>query len=176
MQAELAFDHRRAGRVVASITARRAARSGALWGLVFGVYVVSSVTNFTTIAKTAAERAQLARSLGANAGMHALLGVARRIDTVAGFTAWRSLGVLALVGAVWGLLAGTRLTRGEEDAGRWEVLLAGQTTRRGAAIQALGWVEELHPSPHRLRSVRPPAGPRPDRGGRRRRDQARRRA
>ena len=33
-----------------------------------------------------------------------------------------------VLGAVWGLLTGTRLLRGEEDAGRWELLLAGQTT------------------------------------------------
>ena len=34
-----------------------------------------------------------------------------------------------ILGAVWGLLTGTRLLRGEEDSGRWELLLAGQTTR-----------------------------------------------
>jgi ABC-2 type transport system permease protein len=45
---------------------------------------------------------------------------------------------LILVGAVWGLLTSTRLLRGEEDDGRWELLLAGQTTRRGAVVQALG--------------------------------------
>ncbi len=36
---------------------------------------------------------------------------------------------LMVLGAVWGLLTATRLLRGEEDAGRWELLLAGQTTR-----------------------------------------------
>ena len=44
---------------------------------------------------------------------------------------------MSIVGAVWGLLAATRLLRGEEDAGRWELVLCGQTTRRGAAAQAL---------------------------------------
>lgn len=81
MQGEFTVDHRRAGRVVASLTARRAARSGALWGLVFGIYTLSSITNFTTIAKTPVQRSKLARSLGTNAGLHALFGVARRIDT-----------------------------------------------------------------------------------------------
>ena len=38
---------------------------------------------------------------------------------------------LMVLGAVWGLLTSTRLLRGEEDAGRWELLLAGQTTRSG---------------------------------------------
>jgi ABC-2 type transport system permease protein len=66
-----------------------------------------------------------------------LFGTARQIDTVAGFTAWRSVGVCSLIGAVWALLLATRTLRGEEQAGRWELLLAGQTTRRGAATQAM---------------------------------------
>ena len=45
---------------------------------------------------------------------------------------------LMILGAVWGLLTSTRLLRGEEDSGRWELLLGGQTTRSGAAAQALG--------------------------------------
>ena len=45
---------------------------------------------------------------------------------------------LIVLGAIWGLLTATRLLRGEEDAGRWELLLAGRTTRGGAAAQAGG--------------------------------------
>jgi len=117
---------------------RRAVRSGAGWGLVFGIYVLASAKGYATAYPTTAERHALATSFGANAGLAALLGRARGIDTVAGFTAWRCIGVLSMVGAVWGLLTGTRLLRGEEDAGRWELLLAGQTTRRRAAAQGLG--------------------------------------
>ena len=46
-------------------------------------------------------------------------------------------GLLIIVGAIWGLLTATRLLRGEEDAGRWELFLAGRTTRRHAAAQAI---------------------------------------
>lgn len=126
-----------ASTVVAWLTARRAARSGGLWGLVFGSLVVSSAASYSGLANTAEQRAKLAASLGANSGMKALLGGARRLDTVAGFTAWRSLGVLVLVGAVWGVLTGTRLTRGEESSGRWEILLSGPTTRGRAAAQTM---------------------------------------
>jgi ABC-2 type transport system permease protein len=42
-----------------------------------------------------------------------------------------------VIGSVWGLLLSTRLLRGEEDTGRWDLLLAGQVTRRGATAQAL---------------------------------------
>ena len=56
---------------------------------------------------------------------------------MAGFTVFKVGMTLMVLGAVWGLLTGTRLLRGEEDAGRWELLLAGQTTRRRATAQAL---------------------------------------
>ena len=118
-------------------TARRTVRSGVLWGYVFGLYVATQALAYASSYKTVAQRIGLAKEFGANAGVSALVGPAHDIQTVAGFTVWKCLAVLAVVGAVWGLLTGTRLLRGEEDSGRWELLLAGQTTRRAAAAQAL---------------------------------------
>jgi len=43
----------------------------------------------------------------------------------------------AVLAAVWALLIAVRLTRGEEDAGRWELLLAGPTTRRRALAHVM---------------------------------------
>jgi ABC-2 type transport system permease protein len=128
---------RNSGAVVASTTARRAVRTGALWGYVFGVTVASSAWTYTSAYKTAAQRARIAALFGSNSGLAAINGPARQIQTVAGYTVWKSFMFLIIVGSVWGLLTGTKLLRGEEDAGRWELLLAGQTTRRGAAGQAL---------------------------------------
>ena len=142
MQADLAIRTAApAGRypaaVVAARTARRAARSGALWGYVFGLTVASSAWGYASAYKTPAQRARLAALFGSNTGLAAINGPAHAIQTVAGYTVWKSFMFLIIVGAVWGLLTGTKLLRGEEDAGRWELLLAGQTTRRRAAGQAL---------------------------------------
>ena len=126
-----------ASTVVARLTAKKAARSGALWGYFFGVCVASSALTYLSSYKTAAARAKLATNFGANTALAALFGPAHQLQTVAGFTAYKVLGFLSIVGAVWGLSAATRLLRGEEDAGRWELLISGQTTRRGAAAQAL---------------------------------------
>jgi ABC-2 type transport system permease protein len=134
---ELVAAGRTPGAVVVGQVARRASRSGALWGLVFGFYVAASALGYASLYKTQAARDDLAHTFGSSIGITALVGPARSINTVAGFTAWRCLGVLSLVGAVWGLLTATRLMRGEEEAGRWELLLGGQTTRRRAAAQAL---------------------------------------
>jgi ABC-2 type transport system permease protein len=130
--------------VVAGLVARRAVRSAAPWAYVFAAYLYGSISGYAATYKTPAARLKLARSLAPNAGLRAIIGPARHLETVAGFAAWRCLGVLTLVGAAWALLAGTRLLRGEEDAGRSELLLAGPTTRRRAAAQglaglAVGW-------------------------------------
>ncbi len=124
-------------RVIHRLTSRKALRSGALWGLVFGIYVASQVQAYVSAYKTQAERNALAKSFTSSGGLNALVGPVHQLNTVAGYTEWKSVGILTVLGAIWALLLSTKLLRGEEDAGRWELLLAGQTTRRGAAIQAM---------------------------------------
>jgi len=85
-------------------TARRTVRSGVLWGYVFGLYVATQALAYASSYKTVAQRIGLAKEFGANAGVSALVGPAHDIQTVAGFTVWKCLAVLAVVGAVWGLL------------------------------------------------------------------------
>ncbi len=122
--------------MLATLVARRAVRSGALWGLVFAVFIVVQTSAYTSQYTTRAARAGLARAYGTNLGLNALLGQARAINTVSGWAEWRFIGILTILGSVWGLLTATRLLRGEEEAGRLDLLLVGQTTRGRAAIQA----------------------------------------
>ncbi len=124
--------------VVFSQTARRAARSGAIWGYIFGILVASSAFSYTQIYKTRAERDGLAAAFGSNHATAALFGPAPDLQTVAGFTVFKSFMSIMVLGALWGLLISTRLLRGEEDAGRWELMLTGQFTQRRATGQALG--------------------------------------
>jgi ABC-2 type transport system permease protein len=124
--------------VPARLAFRAARRSAAVWAVVFGFTVVGSAQGFVAAYPTTADRQKLAASLGSSAGARALLGVPHRIDTVAGFTAWRSVGVLLIVGAVWGVLVSTRALRGEEDAGRAGLVRAGPVTARGATASGLG--------------------------------------
>ena len=126
------------GRVVASLTARKAVRSGVIWGYVFGIAIASSAISYTTIYKTQTQRNALAAAYGSNKATSALFGPAPDLQHVAGFTTFKISMTLMILGAVWGLLTSTRLLRGEEDSGRWELLLAGQTTRKRATVQAIG--------------------------------------
>ena len=66
---------------------------------------------------------------------------------------------MIIVGAIWGLLLATRLLRGEEDAGRWELLLAGRTTRRPATVQGTRRAGGRAGRPVDGRPRRSPCGP-----------------
>ena len=124
--------------VVASTTARKAIRSGVLWGYIQGAVLASSAISYTRLYRTPADRARLAASFGGNNAAAALFGPAHDLQTVAGFTVFKSIMTVMILGAIWGILTGTRLLRGEEDAGRWELLVVGRTSLGGATAQALG--------------------------------------
>jgi len=130
------YGPRRAGRAVAEDTGWHAAKQGVLWGLIFGATIAASASSYAGLFPTAAAREALARSFQGNAAWAALFGPLRRLDTVAGYTAYKAGMAVIVLGAVWGLLVATRFLRGEEDAGRWELFLSGRTTRGGAAAQA----------------------------------------
>ncbi|WP_200210625.1 ABC transporter permease [Micromonospora coerulea] len=68
-------------------------------------------------------------ALARNPAIRTLFGEPVALDTAGGFTVWRTGTVLAVLLSVWGVLTTTRVTRGEEDTGRWDLLLAGRPTR-----------------------------------------------
>jgi ABC-2 type transport system permease protein len=123
--------------VVRALSARKALRSGVLWGYIFGIAIASSEISYVKIYKTPAQREALAATYGTSKAVSALFGPAPQLQTVSGFSVFKIAMTLMILGAVWGLLTSTRLLRGEEDAGRWDLLLCGQTTRRGATAQTI---------------------------------------
>jgi len=123
--------------VMGRFVAFRSLRAGLLWGLLFGATVASSALAYVAAYTTSASRHALASSFGSNVGLKVLLGDTLHLDTVAGFTVWRSVGLVIIIGAIWALLLSTKTFRGEESAGRWELFLTGRTTARRAAANAL---------------------------------------
>jgi ABC-2 type transport system permease protein len=80
-------------------------------------------------------------ALAENPAIRTLFGPPVALDDPGGFTVWRTGTVLAVLVGVWAALAGTRVTRGEEEAGRAELLLAGRVrltslVRRALAVLA----------------------------------------
>ncbi|MFD3675478.1 hypothetical protein [Streptomyces sp. NPDC058613] len=116
---------RSAGWAVTSLALRQT-RRGALvvTGLVAGMSAVA-VAAYPSTVKDPADAVAL-EALAANPAIRTLFGEPVALDDAGGFAVWRTGTALAVVLAVWALLAATRITRGEEDAGRWDVLLAGR--------------------------------------------------
>jgi len=123
--------------MIARFVARRNFRTAALWALVFGILVSSKATGYASAFPTAQARAGVDALYSNNSGLKAILGVPHSLNTVAGFTAWNTLMTMTIIGSVWALTLATKTFRGEEDNGRWEMLLAGPTTARRGALNAL---------------------------------------
>jgi ABC-2 type transport system permease protein len=75
--------------------------------------------------------------LAESPAIRTLFGPPVALGDPGGFTVWRTGTVLAVLAGVWAALTATRITRGEEEAGRWDLLLAGRTGLRSLVLQSL---------------------------------------
>ncbi|MGY6651405.1 ABC transporter permease [Amycolatopsis sp. TRM77291] len=77
------------------------------------------------------------RALAENPAIRILFGPPVALDDPGGFTVWRTGTPVQVLVAVWALLTATRLTRGDEDAGRADLLLAGRLRPLDLVIRCL---------------------------------------
>ncbi|MFF5079409.1 ABC transporter permease [Actinoplanes sp. NPDC000266] len=127
------------GRAVWWLAVRQVRRGGLIvTGLAAGMTAVVAASYAQVIADPAAARGL--QSLAANPAIRTLFGAPMGLDTAGGFTVWRIGTVFAVLLGIWSVLAVTRITRGEEDAGRWDVLLSGRLPLRDAVIRHLAAV------------------------------------
>ena len=124
--------------VVLRQTARKAARSGVMWGYVFGIFVASSAISYTRIYKTPAERDAPGRRVRVEPRVSALFGPAPHLQTVAGFTVFKTSMTLMILGAVWGLLTSTRLCAARRTPAGGSYCSRADDPKGGATGQALG--------------------------------------
>ncbi|HKW07967.1 MAG TPA: ABC transporter permease subunit [Candidatus Dormibacteraeota bacterium] len=103
------------------------------WGIGMGLTIVSPMASVATLISTPQARAQLA-SL-AQQFKWAADPVAA--GTVGGYATFK-IGIFILLMAVWPLLAGSRMLRGEEITGSLDVLLSVPRTRIQIAVQKVG--------------------------------------
>jgi ABC-2 type transport system permease protein len=102
MRHETGVSDRQAATTIAWTTAKRAARSGAVWGALFGVLVANEALSYHKNFPTVASRENFAHTIGSNSALTAIIGPARQVDTIGGFVAWRVFGLLIIVGAAGG--------------------------------------------------------------------------
>ena len=104
---------------------------------VFAVYSWLQAAGYHSAYPTVADRIEFARSFAGNDAIRLFYGYPYDVVSVGGYSAWRVGGTLAIVAAVFGMLAAVRALRTDEDAGRAEIILAGPVARRTAFISAM---------------------------------------
>ena len=122
---------------IGRFTAKRMLRSATFVALTFGVFVTSKAVGFVQAFPDAHARTAALAQFANNTGIVALIGRPENLSTVGAFTAWNTLVAMTMIGGIWGLLAATKTLRGEEENGRWELLLTGQTTARRALLNVI---------------------------------------
>lgn len=115
-----------------------ARRRTAAFGLLFGLMAWVQPFSYARAYPTVADRLAFAHSFGGNLAVRLFYGAPRGLLTVGGYTAWRLGGTAVLVIAVWAIVAVSGLTRGEEDAGRAELVLALPVGRIALGLGAAG--------------------------------------
>ncbi len=131
---------RGAGAIWTALT-RRAFADGRVrtiaFAYLFAVYSYIQAAGYRSTYPTLASRRAFARSFADNSALRLFYGEPHNLLSVSGYSAWRVGGTLAIVAAVWGVLAAVRALRAEEDAGRAELVLAGAVSRRALQASAL---------------------------------------
>jgi ABC-2 type transport system permease protein len=130
----------RPARALTGRTLRDARTRTIAFAFLFALYAYVQPVGYRHTYPTAADRASFAQSFAGNKGLRLFYGEPHDLLTVSGYTAWRVGGTLAIVAAVFGLLAAVRALRAEEDAGRVELVLAAPVGRRAAFASAMGAV------------------------------------
>jgi ABC-2 type transport system permease protein len=115
-------------RAVTALAVRQVRRGAVLVAAVVAGLSAVVVAQYRSTFSAALDAGSL-RALAENPAIRTLFGVPVALDDAGGFTVWRTGTMAAVLVGVWGLLAATRITRGEEDAGRWQLLLAGRLRR-----------------------------------------------
>jgi ABC-2 type transport system permease protein len=102
------------------------------WGIGMGLMMYAVLSAVSSLMGTAAERA----SLVSLAGQFSWIAEPVSVDTPGGYATWK-YGFTILVMALWPLLVGARMLRGEEERGSLDVLLTLPRGRLRVALEKL---------------------------------------
>jgi ABC-2 type transport system permease protein len=108
---------------------RQAMKGAIILGLVAALMLVLQGTAYQKAYATHRQQVQLAQSLANAPGLGFLYGDPANLrGGTAGYIVYRTLGFMGVVVAVWALMTVTKMLRGAEEDGRWEVIRSGATT------------------------------------------------
>jgi ABC-2 type transport system permease protein len=126
----------RASRAVGGLAVRQIRRGALIVAVVCAVMSAGVAAQYQTMFQGSIAESGL-QALVENPAIRTLFGTPVALDDAGGFTVWRTGLPVLVLASVWILLAATRITRGEEDAGRWDLLLAGRLRGLDVVLRCL---------------------------------------
>ena len=99
------------------------------FSLLFFAVVYANAAGYRSTYPSAADRAKVVAAFAGNKAALMFYGIGHNLVTVDGYVAWRAGGIIAVFAGLFGIFAAARPMRGDEEAGRTELVLAGALTR-----------------------------------------------
>lgn len=112
-------------------------KGGIIIGLIAGLIAVIQGVGYAEAYPDQTSRQQFAMSLESAPALGVLYGEPKNLDTPEGYMVYRAVPVMALIGAIWGLAATTKLLRSQEEDGQWDLLATGVISKRQTNLQLL---------------------------------------
>jgi ABC-2 type transport system permease protein len=123
------------GRAVSRLAVRQLRRGAVVVALICGGMSALVASQYQPIGHLLDESGL--RALAENPATRILSGPPVALDDPGGFTVWRTGPSVSVLASVWIMLAATRITRGEEDGRRWDLLLAGRLRMADVLVRCL---------------------------------------
>ncbi len=116
---------------------RQSLKGALVVGVLVGFMAVVQGLAFGSTYPDEKSRQAFATTMESAPALGILYGETKNLASSAGYMVYRTVPIMALVVSVWALLTTTKLLRGQEEDGRWEVVAAGSTTPRQASMLTL---------------------------------------
>jgi len=113
-------------------------RGAAIWSGILGVIVMIGVRAYNELYPTEAARQLAVTEFSNIRALSALYGRPVGLDTPGGFIVWRYGAFAGVVAGLWGLMAVSRVLRGDEEVGRTELVLSGDVGATRLLLTQLG--------------------------------------
>lgn len=98
--------------------------------VLMAVFCTAALQTYVVVFPNQATRTTMLAPLTNNGALRALYGYPYDIASPAGWVAWRSMTSVGIIMAMWAAIITTGALRGEEDAGRGDLVLSGGQSRR----------------------------------------------
>jgi ABC-2 type transport system permease protein len=115
----------------------RLTRSMIVMAILWTVNDIAQTTAYSSIFPNACTRAATLASFTSNGALRTLYGYPYDMGSPTGWSAWRSLGFVVVVMAIWAASITVGALRGEEESGRGELALSQPQSRRIGFTAAL---------------------------------------